>query len=282
MLRDRFPSAHLEILGSKHIASLAQKRFYADEVRSIESAALAKFFAKDAELPSDLVAYFASFDFILSYLYDPDKIFEANVRKTGATNFLAGVSKLDNSDHAARQLARPLATLGLSLADPAARIFPTETDRESIQHFRRSDGQKFVVAIHPGSGSETKNWPLENWIRLGDILLSKGRPLLVVAGEADGERTQKLKAAWRGKPVQFAENLPLPQVAALLEGMLFVGHDSGISHIAAAAGARCILLFGPTDSAIWAPANDNVTVLRAPEGKMRLLEVETVIAALTS
>jgi len=282
LLRDRFPRAHLEILGPKHIAVLAQKRFYADEVRSIESASLAKFFAKDAELPSSLVAYFAGFDFILSYLYDPDKIFEANVRKTGAANFLAGPAKLDNSDHATRQLARPLTTLGLVLADSAARIFPTETDRESIQHFRRSDGQKIVVAIHLGSGSETKNWPIENWTRLGDILLSKGHRLLVVAGEADGDRTEKLKAVWRGKPVQFAENLPLPQLAALLEGVLFVGHDSGISHIAAAVDARCILLFGWTDPAIWAPANENVTVLRAPEGKMRLLEIEAVIAVLTN
>jgi heptosyltransferase III len=282
LLRDRFSDAHLEILASKHIGALAEKRFYADEIRSIESAALAKFFAKDAELPSDLVAYFASFDLILSYLYDPDKIFEGNVRKTGAPNFLAGPARLDNSEHAARQLARPLASLGLSLTDSAARIFPTETDRESIRHFRRSEWQKIMVTIHPGSGSETKNWPLENWIGLGDALVSKGHSLLVVAGEADRDRTEKLKIVWRGKPVQFAENLPLPEVAALLEGVLFAGHDSGISHIAAAVGARCILLFGWTDPAIWAPANENVVVLRAPEGKMRLLEVEAVMATLTS
>jgi heptosyltransferase-2 len=71
----------------------------------------------------------------------------------------------------------------------------------------------------------------------------------------------------------------LPQLAALLEGAVFVGHDSGISHIAAAVGARCLLLFGATDPAIWAPANQNVTVLQAPDGKMAMLEVETVLAA---
>ena len=48
--------------------------------------------------------------------------------------------------------------------------------------------------------------------------------------------------------VQFAKNLPLPVLAALLEHAIFVGHDSGISHLAAAAGAKCILLFGPTES----------------------------------
>ena len=274
-MRDRFPNAHLEILGYRQIAALAEKRFYADEVRSIEMAALAKLFAKSAESSADLARYFASFDFILSYLHDPEGIFEANVRRMGAANFLAGPSKVDNSEHAARQLARPLATIGLSLTDPAARIFPNAADREAVRHFREIDGQQIVV-LHPGSGSETKNWPTENWIRFGNLLLSKGHDLLILAGEADGERVAGLKAAWSQRAVQFAENLPLPHVAALLERRFFVGHDSGISHIAGAVGARCLLLFGWTDPKIWAPASPNVTVLRAPEGKMRLLEVETV------
>ncbi len=277
LLRDRFPGAHLEILGYKHIAALAEKRFYADAVRSIEAASLAKFFARDPELPSELENYFGSFDLILSYLYDPDQIFEANLRKCGDGAFTAGPSKLDNSEHAAFQLARPLKTLGLSLTDPAAQLFPTDVDRNAVR-FLLADGPDRTIALHPGSGSETKNWPLENWRALGDSLVSKGHNLLIIAGEADTDRSRLLRETWVGHPVQFAENLPLPQLAATLEGSLFVGHDSGISHIAAAVGAHCLLLFGWTDPAIWAPANEKVTVLRAPEGKMRLLQVETVIA----
>ena len=215
--------------------------------------------------------YFASFDLILSFLYDPDKIFETNVRACGAATFLAGPSKLDNSEHAAFQLARPLQRIGLSLTDPAVHLFPNDDDRHAVRHFRDC-----TVALHPGSGSETKNWPVENWIKLGDVLLPNGVRLLIVAGEADAGRIQKLKTAWNGKPVEFAENLPLPHVAAVLEDKIFVGHDSGISHIAAAAGARCLLLFGWTDPAIWAPTNQNVTVLRAPGGKMIDLEVADV------
>ena len=275
LLRDRFPDAWLEILGYKHIAALVDERFYADAVRSIESASLAKFFAKDVELPADLVSYFAGFDLIVSYLYDPDGVFEGNVRRAGATNFLVGPSKLDNSGHAAHQLARPLASLGLTLADPAPRILPNEADRAAVRHLLRAETQR-IIALHPGSGSETKNWSIERWIKLGDILLSRGHHLIILAGEADGDRLTKLKTAWKGAPVQFAENLPLPHIAALLEDISFIGHDSGVSHIAAAAGARCILLFGWTDPAIWAPLNAKVTVVRAPEGKMSLLDVETV------
>jgi heptosyltransferase-2 len=225
-----------------------------------------------------MTEYFANFDLILSYLFDPDRIFETNVRQCGAAIFLAGCSKLDNSEHAARQLARPLQTIGLALSDPSARLFPNDEDRRAVRRFHES-GAAITVALHPGSGSETKNWPVENWIKLGDVLLAKGNRLIIIAGEADANRTQKLRTAWDAKPVQFAENLPLPHLAALLEHMLFVGHDSGISHLAAAAGARCVLLFGWTDPAIWAPTNQNVTVLPAPEGKIADLTVDAVDAA---
>jgi heptosyltransferase-3 len=279
LLRDRFPTAHIEILGSKHIVGLAEKRFYADAIRSIGSSTLARFFAKNSELAGDWADYFASFDLIVSYLFDPDGIFETNLKRAGIKTFLAGPSKLDNSEHAALQLARPLAALGLHLNDPAARLFPSDADRALAASFAGYSGNDTVV-LHPGSGSETKNWPIENWQKLGDFLLSAGHNLLVIEGEADEERARTLESGWSGKPVQFVKNLPLTQLAALLEGGFFIGHDSGISHIAAAVGARCILLFGWTDPAIWAPANENATVLRAPEGKMRLLEVSTVAAAL--
>jgi heptosyltransferase-3 len=274
LLRDRYPKAHLEILGYKHIAALAEKRFYADVIRSIESASLAKFSAENSELPSELADYFGGFDLILSYLYDPDRIFEANVTKSGSATFITGPAKLNNGEHAAFQLARPLAALGLFLTDPSAHLFPTDADRNAIRSSQEN------IAFHPGSGSETKNWPIENWIELGNALLARDHSLIIVGGEADTVRMRQLKRAWDGKPVRFAEDLPLPHLAALLEGRAFIGHDSGISHIAAAVGVRCLLLFGPTDPAIWAPANAKVTALRAPEGKMELLDVEAAIERL--
>ena len=279
LLRDRFPKAHLEILGYKHIAALAEKRFYADAVRSIESASLARFFAKNSELPGELADYFGGFDLILSYLYDPDRIFETNVTKSGRGTFISGPSRLDNSEHAALQLARPLAALGLSLSRIRPRIFSRpmliETPSEASGELRENDR---VPSRQRQRDQELADRKLDRTRRRPPR--ERDHSLMIIAGEADTARTRQLKLAWEGKPVRFAENLPLPHLAALLEGSVFVGHDSGISHIAAAVGARCLLLFGPTDPAIWAPANANVTVLRAPEGKMELLEVETVAAAL--
>jgi heptosyltransferase-2 len=279
LLRDRFPEADLEILGHKHISALAEKRFYAKAVRSIESGALAAFFVRDTALPLEWMDYFGSFDLILSFLFDPGAIFGDNLKRCGIKTFVSGTPKFNDREHAALQLARPLEQIGLRLEDPAAKIYPTEGDRGFAQDLLGSFHPP-IFALHPGSGSEAKNWPIEKWQMLGEHLFSKDRTVLVIGGEADEERLRLLGAVWKSKPARFARNLALPHLAAVLETSVFVGHDSGISHIAAAVGAPSILLFGPTDPAVWAPANENVVVLRAPNGNLDSLAVDDVIAAL--
>jgi heptosyltransferase-2 len=288
-LRDACPNAHIEILGYKHIAVLAENRFYAQAVRSIEYGPLSRFFARNSELPAELANYFASFDLIISYLYDPDRIFRTNLCRCGAETLLCGPSKIvEEASHAARQLARPVEEFGIRVVDLTERVFPSIEDRQFASEFARSLQQP-IVAIHPGSGSPKKNWPLDNWIALfstsGGFLTagarSRRRPsLLVVAGEADESLVAKLEREWKSEDVHFAKNLPLPQLAAVLERSIFIGHDSGISHVAAAAGANCILLFGPTDPAVWAPQNRNVRVLRGETGRLSELAMERVQAAI--
>jgi heptosyltransferase III len=124
-LRDARPHAQIEILGYKHIAVLAENRFYAQAVRSIEYGLLSSFFAKDSELPSELVHYFASFDLIISYLCDPDGIFENNLRRCGVENLLCGPPRIvETAGHAARQLARPIEEMGIKVVDLTEKIFP--------------------------------------------------------------------------------------------------------------------------------------------------------------
>ena len=286
-LRTAYPQAHLEILGYKHIAVLAENPFYAQVVRSIEYGPLSSFFAKNSKLPAELADHFASFDLIMSYLYDPDGIFESNLRRCGVENLIHRPAKIGDHEHAARQLARPLEELGLRASDFAPRIYHSTESRKFAEDFLRGMSRP-ILAVHPGSGSETKNWPIQNWIELGNDVLGSDKfrgSLVVVSGEADEERSRELQTIWRNDRVQFAKNLPLPVLAALLEHAIFVGHDTGISHLAAAAGARCILLFGPSDPGIWAPMNENVEVIRAVSGKLSdigIIEVEAALAAALS
>jgi heptosyltransferase-2 len=283
-LRKAWPHAHIEILGYKHIAMLAENRFYAQTVRSIEYGPLSRFFARKAELPVELANYFVGFDLIISYLYDPDRIFENNLRCCGVQNLICGPSKIvEKADHAARQLARPVEDLGIAAADLTERVFPSIEDRQFASDFLRLLQQP-IIAIHPGSGSKEKNWPLENWIALFSRRgqLGKRVSLIIISGEADQAQTEQLEREWKNRDVRLAKNLPLPQLAAVLEHSIFIGHDSGISHLAAAAGANCLLLFGPTDPSVWAPRNQNVQVLRAESGNVSDVEigpVETAVVA---
>ena len=283
-LREARPDSHIEILGYKHIADVAENRFYAQAVRSIEYGPLSRFFARNLELPAELTNYFRSFDLIFSYLYDPDEIFETNLRRCGVRNMVCGPGKIvKNDDHAARQLARPMEELGLRVVDIAEKIFLSDADREFGCNFIQGL-PKPLITVHPGSGSREKNWPLGNWMELfsAQPAYTKERTsLIVVSGEAETAETAQLESAWRNHNIRFAKNLPLPQLAAVLAHSIFIGNDSGISHLAAAAGANCILLFGPTDPTIWAPRNENVQVLRSRTGKIGDLEVAVVKAALT-
>ena len=170
-------------------------------------------------------------------------------------------------------MARPLERLALYLDDPAAKIRPNEP--------RKVDPR--LIAIHYGSGSERKNWPLDRFVILSRSLLRQdpGRKLLLVAGEADRVRGQALKELLPPDRVQVAEDLPLTTLANLLQNCAgFVGHDSGISHLAAAVGTPSLLLFGPTDPVIWAPQNPQVQILRSRSRTMEGIKTEEVLHSL--
>ena len=283
-LRDASPMAHIEILGYTHIAELASNRFYANRVRSIEYAPLSRFFAKNSEFSEELAGYFEAFDLVISYLYDPDSIFENNLRRCGVRHIVLGRGKLEQHKHAAEQLAEPIESLGIKVCDLAPKFFPSPADQHFAQEFLR-DQARPLLAFHPGSGSEKRNWPLQNWIELGNWLLTKERfdgSILVVGGEADDVQNAKLEAVWSKPRVRFAKELALPHLGALLQDSVFVGHDSGISHLAAAAGARCVLLFGPTDPDVWAPRGENVHVIRASDETMDRIALPEVEKAVRS
>jgi heptosyltransferase-3 len=284
-LRDTYPRAKVEILGYKHITALADNRFYADAVQSIEYAALSGFFARGGVLDPELRSYFANFDLIVSYLFDPDRVYEQNLQRCGSMKILCGPSKLRAGSHAAVQLAQPIEQLGIEVKDFVPKIFPSAEDQRSAREFFRSLEPKYL-ALHVGSGSRQKNWPLTYWMQLGNRLLraddksGKRRSLILISGEADESQLQILHEEWRNRPVRFATNLTLPRLGALLAECVFVGHDSGISHLAAAAGAKSVVLFGPTDPAVWAPQGDNVRVIRAPNGDLNRLTVDQVFSEL--
>ncbi|MFV0414891.1 MAG: glycosyltransferase family 9 protein [Chthoniobacterales bacterium] len=278
LLRETFPEAHIEILGYRHIIALAEKRFYANASRHIEYAGMAGFFSRSGDLDTSLSSYFSSFDQVISYLFDPDQIFQDNLRRCGVSNIISGSSKINDQKHASLQLAEPLEKLALFLESTQAKFYPDAEDLQAIASFL--PGEPFGI-LHPGSGSPQKTWPVENWLTL---LTNLPRPLpyLVVGGEADQESLKKIKDA-NLPGLKILPPLPLPQLGALFtRAHHYLGHDTGISHLAVAAGAPSFLLFGPTNPDVWAPTAPFVEILQSPTGSLRDLPLATVSEKLST
>jgi len=269
LIRDAFPDARIEIVGYRSYAALADGRFYADATRCIEYGPLSGFFARNAQLDPELAAYFSSFHQVISYLFDPDEIFASNLARAGVKNLISADPRPTGDRHAAHHLADPLRRLALLLDDPSAEVFPHRADFDAAATLLPASSDA-PIAIHAGSGSEAKNWPIEHWITLCRALGDRfpGRPLLSICGESDLVRGARLLGAL-GDKIHPLECVPLPHLAAVLARCaVFIGHDSGISHLAAASGTPCVLLFGPTDPDVWAPANRGVHIMRASDGQL--------------
>ncbi len=180
--------------------------------------------------------------------------------------------------HASQWLAQPLAAMGLSAPGELEPIRPTLAEATEARKILALLPERFL-AIHPGSGSPRKNWPAERFAAVLDSL-ALPRPWLLVEGPADAAAAAPL--AQRPGAV-LTRGLGVRELGAVLaRAGLFIGHDSGVSHLAAAWHAPTLTLFGPTDPARWAPVGPRVHVLRAPRGQMEALSVDEVLSAVRS
>jgi heptosyltransferase-3 len=134
-----------------------------------------------------------------------------------------------------------------------------------------------TLAAHPGSGSDRKNWPEDKWAELLKRVAAQTRcRLLLVGGEADQERVTRLSKLFPADRLEVAFNEPLPALAKRLAACgFFVGHDSGITHLAAAVGLHGLALWGDTNPAVWRPRSERIEMLSA-EGGLASLGVDLV------
>ncbi len=226
---------------------LADGRFRCFDIHRREISAL---FADDSHRP--VAATFGPFSRSLSWSGSRDANFGRNLR--AITEGPVDIFRFDDfcvGLHAAEQFARcagvtPAAT-SLSIDDDARRWARARANA------LRLDGETLVV--HPGSGSQRKNW--QGMSELAGLWHRRGGKVVSILGPADSEIAD-------GGVVIRDE--PLDRVAAFLELCpVFVGNDSGISHLAGAVGCRGIALFGDSDPTIWRPRGDTIDVIHSPE-----------------
>jgi ADP-heptose:LPS heptosyltransferase len=181
------------------------------------------------------------------------------------------------SGHKTAQLA---AMLGLA-PPPLPVVWPGEADRARARALLPAGP---LLMLGPTANWPGKVWPAERFVALTRALLAgplAGARVVVLAGPGAAERAlaAPVLAALAGA-VDLAGRLSLTEAAACLErAALFVGNDSGLMHLAAAAGAPTLGLFGPTPAGEYAPAGRRAAAVPADAPRMEALTVEAALAA---
>jgi heptosyltransferase-2 len=275
-LREQWPAGHIEIWGYPHIAEVAVAGGLAQAVTSLERAEMARFFVPLPQFSAEQVAAVRSFDLVFNYLHDPVGQVRSNLLLAGAKQVLSG-SPLIKRGHAVAFLLEPLQALALYDAGRVPELNLSAAWRAKGSECLRKMGlQGRPVAVHPGSGSPAKNWPVQRFAEIIRRLRRHGESVVLVLGEADRVQADYFAEAMPELPKW--QGLTLTELAAALSASrLFLGNDSGITHMAAALGLPVVALFGPSNPDTWAPrGKGDIRVIQAPEGELERLEVSTV------
>ena len=278
-LRESLHCSHVDVIASSPVARIAAGVSAVDRCFSPEPMQLYQLFAKRPVISPMLAELLQSADTVLSFLGNPAEPVSQNLlaycgngkrtlcldpRPTPATIQIAG--------HIAEQWARDIRLTGLPLAvlTPPRIAWPGSTD------------QGPAIAIHPGSGGRGKCWPLERFVDLTQRL--KGRRIRWLLGPAELERgafDEVLSSRHKENGDEIIREPPWNSLVDILVSCsLYLGNDSGISHLAAALGVPTVVIFGTTDPRIWRPLGQHVTVVSpTPPGyDMESITVQQVLA----
>ncbi len=231
---------------------------FADRVRSIAATGLDLVGLPEVEPPARLLEELEGFDSIVSWYGANRPEFRQAVTHL-PFHFLRAVPEPGSGLHAADFYLRQAVGAGGREAD-------------AIPHLGCPREEGDFAAIHPFSGSPKKNWPLERYQELGRLLARRLPVKWIIERGSEGVGGVDLEP-----PIDDLYEL----ACRLAQSRCYIGNDSGVTHLAAAAGARVLALFGPTDPAIWAPRGSHVRVISTsrPGGPMTSISVEEVLAA---
>ena len=168
--------------------------------------------------------------------------------------------------HVSEYQCRQLEEFGIpSLPCPIPVIAPSQEDCLQARRFVQENvtaGNQLVL-LHPGSGGRRKLWSVAGWLDVIMRLLSNNNiKISLIEGPADSHMVQQLRSEVGSTSLLLANNWPLGKLAALMKhSSLYLGNDSGITHLAAACNTPTIALFGPTDPSIWGPQGAKVTIV---------------------
>jgi len=210
-----------------------------------------------------------------------------DIRGSEITHFMiASRKKIIRGDREARQYRQLAAALNIS-PPPLPHIWTNAADY--IEAERLLPGGTPIIGLCPTASERRKMWPVERYAQAFKALkkkLPKARAA-VFASSSDSERyiCAELVAAIPGA-INLARNIAIPQLAACSTRLaLMIGNDTGLPHIAAAAGTPTLSLFTSPRATAFAPVGPRAALVTAAtqpsDAPMQALAVETVVEAAT-
>ncbi len=260
-LRRAYAGARLSVIGNAPALALAREAGLVDEVGSFDDVCWADLFADSGICSALAREALAGAGQAVLWLRDPDGLAARNLRAAGVPAVLSAPGRPPEGAriHAADYLLETLqpllgeASANLAKLPPLAPAPEAQRWAEAAWAQRGLRGAQ-VLALHPGSGGRAKCWPAERFAALAGRFMAEGWQVLVLAGPADEAAAAAVLNALPPERAQQMDGLTLPQLAAVLaRASLYIGNDSGVSHLAAWLGVPTLALFGPTDPAIWTP-----------------------------
>jgi len=139
-----------------------------------------------------------------------------------------------------------------------------EEARKALYNAGYSDARP-LICIHPGSGGARKCWKLEYYLELAEILVRDYKAFVIIfTGHVESETTKtEINNFINGKKdmIHISDNELIGIAAFLNISHIYIGNDSGISHLASLFCRKVIVIFGPTNPILWRPVGDNVEVI---------------------
>lgn len=163
-------------------------------------------------------------------------------------------------DSEAERLARCVAELGDARpADPRSwdlRLSGAEREAAS-RHLNALGGGRGFISLSAGTSMNANDWGADNWQNLIAAMRKDfgGWPLVTVGGPADRERGDRISGGWPGATLNLCGKLSPRETAAVLEhASVYIGHDSGPIHLAAAVGTPCVGIYASRNPpGVWYP-----------------------------
>ena len=262
----RFPQHEIVLIASAAVSRLLLECGLIDDGIPLEGQAGLGLFSEALSISSELQSWLRQCDLAVVWAEDKDGALGFLLRESGVARVRIQ-SPFSQELHARHQSHRFLETLGETAGDisrEATVQVPShllERGKDYLEALGISRDQSTVL-VHPGSGSVHKCLEPRRVALLIDQLWRCGMYPLVLEGPADQDAVADV-LQFVSQPPCVLRDLDLSQLAGVLAQVrLYIGHDSGVTHLSALLGVRTIALFGPTDHHRWAPHGRQVTTLR--------------------